>query len=146
MRIFKAHKPSDFPGWINRKSLATFLHEHLKPYEDMVEDIMRGLDYAFSDEPGKGGFVLLAQIDDRLAGALVMLHTGMKGYIPENLLLFVAVDSKTRSRGIGRRLIEKAIADCEGDVCLHVEYENPAKELYERIGFNSKYAEMRYSR
>ena len=32
----------------------------------------------------------------------------------------------------------------EGDLALHVEYDNPAKRLYERLGFRSKYAEMRY--
>ncbi|MDK2978441.1 MAG: hypothetical protein PWP52_1155, partial [Bacteroidales bacterium] len=29
------------------------------------------------------------------------------------------------------------------DVKLHVEYDNPAKRLYERLGMTTKYAEMR---
>ena len=134
------------PEWQDRPSLADFLHENLKPYEDTVEDIERGLDYAFSVRPGTGGFVLLAEEDQRLLGALVLLHTGMEGYIPPNLLLFVAVTKHCRSKGIGRKLCDRAMAECKGDVCLHVEYDNPAKRLYERLGFHTKYAEMRLKR
>lgn len=75
-----------------------------------------------------------------------MLNTGMKGYVPENLLLFVAVSPSMRNRGIGAKLVRKAIEISDGNVKLHVEYENPAKRLYERLGFTNKYAEMRYAR
>ncbi len=68
----------------------------------------------------------------------------MKGYVPENILLFVAVDPAHRNRGTGGWLIREALARCAGAVKLHVEYDNPAKRLYERLGFRSKYAEMRY--
>ncbi|MDO9541711.1 MAG: GNAT family N-acetyltransferase [Kiritimatiellia bacterium] len=146
MKIHKIINSAAFPAWIDRPTLVGFLHENLKPYEDTVEDIERGLDYAFSSQPGKGGFVLLAEEDQRLVGALVMLHTGMKGYIPPNLLLFIAVDKHYRSKGIGRKLCAHAIAESKGDVSLHVEYDNPAKRLYERLGFNTKYAEMRLKR
>lgn len=143
MKIHKIVNSTAFPEWIDRPSLVGFLHENLKPYEDTVEDIERGLNYALSVQPGQGGFVLLAEQDRQLLGALVMLRTGMEGYIPPNLLLFVAVTKHCRGKGIGRKLCERAIAECEGDVCLHVEYDNPAKRLYERLGFNTKYAEMR---
>jgi ribosomal protein S18 acetylase RimI-like enzyme len=49
-----------------------------------------------------------------------------------------------RGRGIGANIIQAAIKHAGGDVALHVEYDNPAKRLYERLGFGSKYAEMRY--
>ena len=146
MKIQKIVNSAAFPEWIDQPSLVGFLHENLKPYEDTAEDIKRGLDYAFSVQPGRGGFVLLAEQDRRLLGALVMLRTGMEGYIPPNLLLFVAVTKQSRSKGIGRKLCERAMAECAGDVCLHVEYDNPAKRLYERLGFNNKYAEMRLKR
>lgn len=146
MQIRKITKDEEFPEGVNRESLARFLHEYLKPYEDTVEDIRSGIDYALSDEPGKGGFILLADQEERLVGALVMLNTGMSGYVPENLLLFVAVDSSMRGHGIGRQLCDKAIAESEGDVTLHVDHGNPARRLYERLGFTCKYDEMRYSR
>ena len=141
--LLVARRQDELPTWLDRDRLARFLHDSLKPYEDAIPDIQRGLDYALSDDPGKGGFVVLAAAGERLLGALVMLDTGMSGYIPENLLLFVAVDPSTRGQGLGRRIIEHAVSRCDGAVKLHVEYDNPAKRLYERIGFTSKYAEMR---
>jgi ribosomal protein S18 acetylase RimI-like enzyme len=56
------------------------------------------------------------------------------------------VDPETRGRGIGGALIERCLAEADGDVKLHVDYDNPAKRLYERLGFTSKYAEMRWKR
>ena len=136
----------DLPGWLGEEELVQFLHEYLQPFEDTVPDIRRGLGYAFGDGAGQDGYVVLGSLAGRLVGALVMLRTNMKGYIPENLLLFVAVDSRFRGRGLGRQIIEAAIDRADGDVKLHVEYDNPAKRLYERIGFSSKYAEMRYTK
>jgi len=133
--------PDDLPAWLTLDRLAAFLHHSLKPYEDPLPTVRRGLDDAFAT----GGFLVIATAGERVLGALAMLRTGMAGYIPANLLLFVAVDPSTRGQGLGRRIVETAIEHAGGDVKLHVEYDNPAKRLYERIGFSSKYAEMRYS-
>jgi len=140
------HAGQDLPAWTNRNALVSFLHEHLTPYQDTPPDIRRGLDDALGNHPAAGGFVLLARLDGQLVGALVMLRTGMKGYIPENLLLFVAVDGALRGRGIGAELVRTAVASCDGDVKLHVEHDNPARRLYERLGFASKYVEMRFNK
>ena len=134
----------DFPEWITPDQLAGFLHEALKPYEDPIEDVRRGIDDALAPKAGEKGFVLLAEQNHKPLGALIMLRTGMKGYIPENLLLMVAVDPSTRGKGLGARIIKRSFELADGDVKLHVEYDNPAKRLYERLGMVSKYAEMRY--
>jgi len=133
-----------FPKHIDLNRLKYFLHESLKPYEDTPEDIERGLRDTLTAEGREGGFLLISEYRDEITGALVMQKTGMTGYIPENLLLFVAVSPEQRGKGLGRKLIEYALSLVEGNVKLHVEYDNPAKRLYERIGFTSKYAEMRY--
>jgi GNAT superfamily N-acetyltransferase len=89
---------------------------------------------------------LTAYYDDNLVGALVINDTHMSGYIPDHVLVYVAVDGSYRNKGFGKQIVEKAIELCDGDVKLHVEYENPAKRLYERLGFTSKYAEMRFTK
>lgn len=138
------YSAQEFPEWLTVDSLTEFLHEALKPYEDTPADIKSGVEYALSDEPGRGGFVLVAAEGKQIFGSLVMLKTGMSGYIPENILLFVAVDPKARGMGLGGRLCKTGFDTAEGDVKLHVEYDNPAKRLYERLGMTTKYAEMRY--
>lgn len=136
----------DFPDWAPREQIIRFFHETMKPYNDSLADVGRALDYALVPKMGQGGFVMLAHRGQTLLGALCMLKTGMGGYIPENILLFVSVAPATRGQGIGKQLIERSLAETNGDVKLHVEYDNPATRLYERLGFTTKYAEMRWVR
>lgn len=136
----------ELPTWAPLERLVAFLHEDMKPYEDTPRDVERGLRYALDPARPGNGFAVLAAVDEALAGAVVFLETGMGGYVPENILLFVCVRPEMRGRGLGARLIERAVDHCQGDVKLHVEYDNPAKRLYERLGFSSDYAEMRLKR
>jgi GNAT superfamily N-acetyltransferase len=75
-----------------------------------------------------------------------MNKTGMKGYIPENILVYIAVHQDERGKGIGRQLMKEALRYAKGDIALHVEPENPAKFLYKKVGFTNKYLEMRLNR
>jgi ribosomal-protein-alanine N-acetyltransferase len=137
------HKESDFKS-ITRDQFTQFLFTHLERFGDPLRDIQKCLNYALSDEKSEGGFALAAIYQGELAGGLIMNRTGMADYIPDWVLVYVAVDASHRGKGFGRQLIEEAFRHCDGDVKLHVEYDNPAKRLYERIGFVNKYAEMRY--
>jgi len=146
LKIHVLRSKADFPAWTSFDELAEWLHESLKPYEDTVEDIKAGMEFALSEEPNKGGFILLGEKDGKTVGALVMLTTPMTGFIPPNILLFVAVDPSQRGQGVGGKIVRKGFDTAEGDVKLHVEYDNPAKRLYERLGMTTKYAEMRYTK
>jgi len=143
LHLIKVTPQDLIPDWTSRTEIVRFIHESMKPWHDEIEDIERAMDYLFQ---GPGGFLMLMQLESSLAGLLLMLKTGMKGYVPENILLMVTVDPQLRGRGAGKRLIEESLAACEGDVKLHVEYDNPARKLYEQVGFTSTYAEMRYHR
>jgi [ribosomal protein S18]-alanine N-acetyltransferase len=137
-------KESEFSG-VSRDEFGKFMFKHLDRFGDPEADIQRCIDYAFSDNKGEGGFVLAAFYEGNLVGGLIMNETGMGGYIPENILVYVAVDAQYRGKGFGGSIVKKSFEIAEGDVKLHVEYDNPAKRLYERLGFENKYAEMRYS-
>ncbi|MDP5096315.1 MAG: GNAT family N-acetyltransferase, partial [Flavobacterium sp.] len=56
------------------------------------------------------------------------------------------VDNSQRGKGYGKQLMQKAIASVEGNIALHVEPNNPAKLLYEKLGFTNKYLEMRLTK
>jgi len=143
-KIHELRKMDDFPSWLTPDELAKFMHESLKPYEDPVEDIRRGISDTLEPKSREPGFIVLAEIDQKPVGAVIMMRTGMKGYIPENILVWVAVDPSMRGKGLGGKIIKHSFDLADGDVKLHVEYDNPAKRLYERLGMTNKYAEMRY--
>lgn len=143
LEIKKITNENDFEG-ISRDQFVDFLYTHLDRFGDPKKDIQKCLDYAFSNEKSEGGFALAAFYENKLVGALIMNKTGMEEYIPGWILVYVAVDASYRGKGFGRKIVEESFKHCDGNVKLHVEYDNPAKRLYERIGFTSKYAEMRY--
>ena len=136
----------DLPDWLTVDSLAEFVYENIKPYEDTPEDTRRAVEMVFDPDQPKGGFILVAEDDREPVGALIMLRTGMKGFVPENILLMVCVHPSMRGKGAGGKLIRRGLEEADGDVKLHVEYDNPAKKVYEKIGFTTKYAEMRYTK
>ncbi|WKN30678.1 GNAT family N-acetyltransferase [Porifericola rhodea] len=126
-----------------KNEIAEFLYTHLDEFGDEVQDIKKCLDYALSNYPHQGGFVLLAKENDQIVGAVVMCQTGMEGYVPENLLVYIAVHREYRGKGLGKQLMQRAIDMAKGNIALHVEPNNPAKFLYEKLGFSNKYLEMR---
>jgi ribosomal protein S18 acetylase RimI-like enzyme len=144
MLVFKQICRENELNDISIENIVDFLYKHLDRFGDDKLSIEKSINYAFSEKEGKGGFLLLGFLEHKLVGVVVINKTGMEGFIPENILVYIAVDGSLRGKGIGRQLIEKALSLSSGDVKLHVEYDNPAKRLYERVGFSSKYAEMRY--
>ncbi len=136
----------DNATFLQKNEIADFLFEHLGQYGDPKDDIMKCLDYALDAGLHAGGFVILARENGKIVGALVMNKTGMSGYIPENILVYIAVDANQRGNGIGGQLMDLAIKMANGAVALHVEADNPARKLYERLGFTNKYLEMRLTR
>lgn len=127
-------------------ALVNFLHTHLEKYRDSPEDIRKALQYAMRAEPHPGGLLILAREAGEIRGAVVMNKTGMEGYIPENILVYIAVHPDMRGKGLGKQLMEMALENCKGSIALHVEKDNPARFLYEKLGFQNPYLEMRLKR
>lgn len=123
--------------------VAQFLYQHLEQYGDALESIQNAIDYVFEKQ---GGNIVVQYLDDEIIGVVILNKTGMKGYIPENILVYIANDGKYRGQGLGKQLINKAIDTTEGDIALHVEKDNPARFLYEKVGFTNPYLEMRLKR
>jgi len=130
------------PDAFRIERVADFLHEHLVPFGDSKEDIIKAIRYAL--DPGRGGLILVYHKEEEILGVVVLNATGMEGYIPANILVYIAVHQQERGKGIGKQLMESALARTKGGLALHVEPDNPARRLYERLGFTNKYLEMRY--
>lgn len=123
-----------------------FLFEHLDQFGDAKQDIQKAIDYALKRKDRPGGLILTANDEHTIVGAVVLNETGMKGYIPENILVYIATHNQYRGKGIGKKLMQLAIEQSEGNIALHVEPDNPARKLYEKLGFTNKYLEMRLNK
>ena len=129
---------------INKKNeIVDFLYDHLDEFGDKKEDILKAIDFSVKDTASFGGFTLVGWKDDKIVGAVVVNQTGMEGYIPENILVYIATHRDYRGKGLGKSMMKEAIELAKGNIALHVEPNNPAKFLYEKLGFNNKYLEMR---
>jgi len=126
-----------------RLKIASFLYHHLEEYGDPQTAIKKAIDYALGKNDSLGGHVFVAEEQNELIGAVVINKTGMNDYIPANILVYIAIHRNFREKGIGKDIMKKAIENVQGDIALHVEPNNPAKKLYERLGFTNKYLEMR---
>lgn len=144
MKYLSVNDYSQLTSVVALEEFVNFLYEHLGQYGDPQHAIEKSIHYAFSKSDGKGGFVMIVKNDDTVIGGVVVNKTGMASYIPENVLVYIAVHRDYRGRGIGSSSLRNAIEECRGNVALHVEKNNPAKRLYDRVGFETKYIEMRY--
>ncbi|MCF8373459.1 MAG: GNAT family N-acetyltransferase [Bacteroidales bacterium] len=132
------------PDLKEKTRIIDFLYEHLEEYGDLKTDIAKCVDYALREWQSFGGFILVSHEGEKISGVVVVNQTGMKGYIPENILVYIATHKDFRGQGIGKHLMKETINHAQGNIALHVEPENPARFLYEKVGFTSKYIEMRY--
>ncbi len=132
---------------LEKSKIVSFLFENLEQYGDSMEHIRKALDYALKETPSFGGFVLsMTNESGEMTGAVVVNRTGMQGYIPDNILVYIATRKDQRGKGVGKKLMEKVMEQASGDIALHVEKDNPAKGLYEKFGFTNPYLEMRLKR
>ena len=142
----KVFNTKNKPNLEEKNNLIDFLFDNLQEYGDPKSDIEKAVDYALKEKTSFGGFILVSYLENEISGVVVVNQTGMKDYIPENILVYIATHKNHRGKGIGKVLMQKTIDVAEGSIALHVEPENPARYLYEKVGFSSKYIEMRYKK
>lgn len=144
MSSIQTYTHLNLPTQAEIDEIASFLFSQLDEFGDPLPDITKAIHYALrTDMATPGGLIITSRNSSVLNGVVVMNKTGMQGYIPENILVYIATHKEYRGQGIGRQLMIKAIQCSEGDIALHVEPNNPALRLYQSLGFVNKYLEMR---
>jgi [ribosomal protein S18]-alanine N-acetyltransferase len=138
--------PEKLPDVAEKTAIVEFLFANLEQYGDPKNHIAEAVKFALKEIEAFGGVVIVAKIDETIVGAVVVNKTGMSGYIPENILVYIATDARHRGKGIGKQLMEATLSLTSGSIALHVEQNNPAKYLYEKFGFTNPYLEMRLKR
>ena len=134
------------PDLKEKENIIDFLFDNLQQYGDPRPAIEKAVNYALKETASFGGFILVSYLENEISGAVVVNRTGMEDYIPENILVYIATHKDHRGEGIGKMLMQKTIDTAVGSIALHVEPDNPARHLYEKIGFTTKYIEMRYKK
>lgn len=123
--------------------LVQFLFKSLEQYRDPERDIRACLEYII--DPNKGGHIFTATDEKNdLKGVVFLANTNMGLFVPEYLLVYIATDPACRGKGVGKGLMQFVTSTVKAPVALHVEHDNPAKKLYEKVGFTNKYTEMRW--
>ncbi len=140
------YDPGQPPSASEKDAIIGFLFEHLEQYGDPKAHITKAVEFALKQIDSFGGHVLVLRKNNQIGGCVVLNRTGMGGYIPENILVYIATHGDFRGQGFGKKLMTKALQVAEGDIALHVEANNPAKFLYEKMGFTNPYLEMRLKR
>lgn len=138
--------PNNKPDGQVKTQILDFLFEHLDQYGDAKEDIHQCMRYALKESESFGGKIFIIQTNEKIIGCSIINHTGMKGYIPEHILVYIAIHQEHRGEGLGSKLMQMITENLTGDIALHVEANNPAKFLYEKYGFTNPYLEMRLKR
>lgn len=143
---YNLYKQADLFSEQEEDQVIQFLFTHLDQYGDAKKDIQKCLNYARGKNDKPGGHIIVARDGQEVVGAVILNQTGMEDYIPENILVYIATHHGYRGKGIGKKLMQMAIEHTDGNIALHVEPDNPAKILYEKLGFTNKYLEMRLTK
>ncbi len=128
-----------------KSAVLGFLYDHTENANR--QNIREALEYAIKNKPSFGGFILAAQEGKRIIAAIVANRTGMEGYNPKHLFVYVTFHEDYReNETFIKELLHRAIEYAEGDVAFHIEPKNPALKIFKKIGFQAQYLELRFSR
>nr|NQU90794.1 GNAT family N-acetyltransferase [Bacteroidota bacterium] len=97
------------PNSKEKESVIDFLFDNLQEYRDPKSDIEKAVNYALKEIPSFGGFIVISFLENEISGVVVVNQTGMKDYIPENILVYIATHKNHRGKGIGKKLMQKTI-------------------------------------
>lgn len=130
----------------NKSAYIDFIHNSLGRFTDTKESIAKCIEYYLKDSGGGYVFEVNSEENNKIIGLTIILKTHMDHFLPENFLVYIAVSEDARGKGIGGKIIDFAKEHISGGICLHVEPDNPALNLYKRKNFTNKYLEFRYEK
>lgn len=131
---------------LEKEVVSRFLLKHLEEYSEAKSAIKKAIDYSSKDSIGLGGYIFTLEINSQLVGVVIINKTGMQEYIPENVLVYLAIHKDFRRKGLATKILKHAISNCPGNIAVHVKPNNPVRYLYEKLGFSTPYLEMRLNK
>ena len=144
---YKLFTPFDPVTEIQVAGIAEFVQSNL-PLEKIDHGAVEGaIRYAMSHDHYAGGFILVMYTRDvQIASVAIVNKTGMNGYFPASILVYLAADTRLKAEGLDDKLIRYVLKVCEGDVLINLEGQEKFSHLYAEAGFDSKPLFLRYPR
>jgi len=125
---------------ISKDKLVKLTRDLLVQYSDSVAETEDAIINAIDK-----GFILLASRNGVYEGVCIIANLGFEEFIPKYHLAYVGTNKSSKGRGVGTKLIQRAIDLTDGNLSLHVDLDNKgAKKLYKRLGFKHIYNRMVY--
>lgn len=91
------------PSEIEKQKIIDFLSKNLEGKEPSKDYIRKAIEYATKERVSFGGFIIVKKNINVIIGAAIVNHTGMSGYMAENILAYIAVDEKHRGKGLAKK-------------------------------------------
>lgn len=129
----------------DRHRVVKFLYDNQGDCEIEKADISSAIEYAMKDRPSFGGYIVTVEKDNQIVAATVVNKTGMSGYGPENILVYFGTQQDSTYE-VNRKMLDKTIKVAKGDIAFLVTPDNPWKNIFRKLGFESKLLEMKYSK
>lgn len=131
------------PG--EKGSLVAFICTHTP--NTNKKDVIEALDYALKEKPSFGGFILALKKDHSFIASIVVNNTGMQGYKPDNIFVYVTIhEAYQNDEQVLKEIMCKALDMSNGDVALHIDPKSPIIKFYQKLGFTQRTLELRMNK
>jgi len=143
IRLYNAG--TDMDQW-EKAAVMQFLYAHGMGIS--YQAARNAVDCVLKHTPSFGGFILADWAGPRLRALVMVNRTGMSGFGPDNLISFAVVHEEEElpvSMFLLERLIRQAINLSDGEIAFHLPKKHPAIKLFQQLGFQQEYVELRFS-
>ncbi len=138
MTEFKVLSSAEIVTSMEMLRIADFLFDNLLLCDDNKAEILKAIEYALSRFPHQGGFVITNADSEGLAGVVVINKTGMDGFFPENLLIYIAARKGLTDDSIINELVRRSKEFAKGRIGLKCHHESPLIPMFEKFGFATR--------
>lgn len=123
------------PTELEKHGVIKFVNDFIVDNPSNKENIRKSLEYATKERMSFGGFVIVQKWFGEIVGVSIVNHTGMEGYMPENILTYIAVSDHHKKNGIAKEMIQQVLNYAKGEVAVYLRDRNDLIPAFEHLGF-----------
>lgn len=123
------YQATNRPSFIEKQQIIDFILLNSNNSDLEENHVLKSIEYATKECQSFGGFVILQKMDGKIVSAAILNQTGMEGYLPENLVVFVAFDNKHKTTELESNLFNYILRHAKGEVAIKVSVDEEYKTL-----------------